>query len=477
MRPVSIGILAVLCSAPLAAQFVPPPCGGVSPFADVPAESLFCPWIAQMNVDHLSQGCGGGNYCPQGPVTREQLALILEKAVRGTDTFKIDAGTLDGLDSKQFERRHSRVAIVAFDGSGDYAGPKQALDNLATWCGTPSLFQHCVVRIQPGNYLLFTPLVIPDHVDVAGSGESQAMLTAAFATTLAAPLVIAQGEGEVRDLRIFVGSSPAQAFALLVEGDETRRLFRRVTVHTQALELALSVRLADNAFASFEDSTLSSTAISPGAAPFRAAGMWLSTGLGSYALLRRSNMFVHGHASSDCRGIELADFGGPGGAVNWVDLEDSQISVAGCSSGVGLRVGDDAGAEMNGGTILVLSSTARGARLSARTLFDVRSAEIRAQGNVEVAIDNSFGEEGVVILADTTLIGDKSLISGGGFSSEIRDSTLAAGTDSITSVAGDTILIAVSRIDGAVVGTGAPKCVGAYDASYDPLGADCLPPP
>lgn len=477
MRPVSIGILAVLCSAPLAAQFVPPPCGGISPFADVPADSLFCPWIAQMNADHLSQGCGGGNYCPQGPVTREQLALILEKAVRGTDTFKIDAGTLDGLDSQQFQRRHSRVAIVAFDGSGDYLGPKQALDDLATWCGTPSFFQHCAVRIQPGNYPLTTTLVIPDHVDVAGSGVSQTMLTPGFATTQAAPAVIALGEGEIRDLRIQVAGTEAQAFALLVQGDETRRLFRRVAVHTQALELALSVRLADNAFASFEESTMTSTAIGPGAAPFRAAGMWLSTGLGSQARLHRSAISVNGHASADCRGIELADFGGDSGPVNSVDLEDSQIRLAGCASGVGLRAGSDAAATMDGGTFLILSSTARGARLSARTLFDVRSAEIRAQGNVEVAIDNSFGEEGVVILADTTLIGDKSLISGGGFSSEIRDSVLAAVTDSITSVAGDAIFIAVSRIDGAVVGTGEPKCVGAYDANYDPLGADCLPPP
>src|SRR4026208_1702614 len=104
MRPFSIGILAVLCAAPLAAQFAPPPCNGVSPFTDVPADSLFCPWIKQMNADHLSQGCGGGKYCPQGPVTREQFPVILEKAVRGTDTFKIDAGTLDGRDSNDFPR-------------------------------------------------------------------------------------------------------------------------------------------------------------------------------------------------------------------------------------------------------------------------------------------------------------------------------------------------------------------------------------
>jgi hypothetical protein len=476
MRPFSIGILAVLCAAPLAAQFTPPPCNGVSPFTDVPADSLFCPWIKQMNADHLSQGCGGGKYCPQGPVTREQLSVILEKAVRGTDTFKIDAGTLDGRDSNDFQRRHARVAIVDFDGSGDYPGPKQALDALATWCGTPDFNQHCLVSIQPGSYYLTVPLVIPSYVDVAGTGEEQVLLIPGFATSLTEPVVNAGGVGEVRDLQIFVYGGD-EAVGLVVEGDESERLFRRVTVHTQSPKLALTVRLADNASATFEDCSLESTSQSPGTSPFRAAALWLSSGLGSQARLRRSDISVNGHASSDCRAIELADFAGPDGAANSVDLEDSVVGVAGCLSGVGVRAGNDAIASMNGGVFRILSATARGALLGTDTDFQVRSAEIRAQGTTEIAIDSSAGSGGYVTLADAVLIADKSLISGGGLSSEIRDSVLASVTSSITSVAGDAIYVAVSRIDSAVAGTGAPKCVGAFDSGYDPLGPDCLPLP
>jgi hypothetical protein len=476
MRPASIGVLAVLCSTPLAAQFVPPPCNGLSPFTDVPADSSFCPWIQQMNADHISQGCGGGNYCPQGPVTREQLSLILEKAVRGTDTFKIDAGTLDGLDSKQFRRRHARVAVVAYDGSGDYPAPQQALNALATWCGTPDSHQHCLVSIQPGTYYLTVPLVIPSYVDVAGSGEEQVVLTPGFATSFTAPVVNAGGVGELRDLQITVYDGD-EAVGVVVEGDQSERLFRRVTVHTQSPKAALSVRLADNARATFEDCTFESTSVSPGTSPFRAAALWLSSGLGSQARLRRSDVFINGHASSDCRAIELADFAGPDGPANSVDLQDSRVSVLGCASGVGLRAGSDAAASMNGGSFQILSATARGARLAEDTLFEVRSAQIVAQGTIEVAIDNSFGQGGYVTLAETTLIGDKALVSGGGFHGEIRDSMFVDNVDSITSVAGDAIYIAGSRIDGAVVGTGTPKCVGAHDAGYDPLGADCLPLP
>ncbi|MGE5413784.1 MAG: S-layer homology domain-containing protein [Syntrophomonadaceae bacterium] len=60
------------------AAYVPPPAVGL--FADVPAGSLFAPWIEQLANDGVTAGCGGGNYCPQSPVTRAQMAVFLTKA-------------------------------------------------------------------------------------------------------------------------------------------------------------------------------------------------------------------------------------------------------------------------------------------------------------------------------------------------------------------------------------------------------------
>jgi hypothetical protein len=80
-------------SAPAQAQsmeagtfFTPPPCAG-PPFNDVPATDPFCPWIQQLVADQITGGCGSGNYCPGSAVTRAQMAVFLELAMRGTNTW------------------------------------------------------------------------------------------------------------------------------------------------------------------------------------------------------------------------------------------------------------------------------------------------------------------------------------------------------------------------------------------------------
>jgi hypothetical protein len=54
----------------------PPAC--ITPrFADVPASSPFCRWIEELARRGVVAGCGGGNYCPTAPVTRDQMAAFL----------------------------------------------------------------------------------------------------------------------------------------------------------------------------------------------------------------------------------------------------------------------------------------------------------------------------------------------------------------------------------------------------------------
>jgi hypothetical protein len=64
------------------ASFVPPPCTGV--FPDVPCPSLFADWIEQLFAEGITGGCGGGNYCPDNPVRRDQMAAFLLKAEHGS---------------------------------------------------------------------------------------------------------------------------------------------------------------------------------------------------------------------------------------------------------------------------------------------------------------------------------------------------------------------------------------------------------
>jgi hypothetical protein len=54
-----------------------PPACGAPMFGDVPASSAFCAWIEELARRGITGGCGGGNYCPTDPVTREQMAVFL----------------------------------------------------------------------------------------------------------------------------------------------------------------------------------------------------------------------------------------------------------------------------------------------------------------------------------------------------------------------------------------------------------------
>jgi len=55
--------------------YTPPPCAGV--FADVTCPSQFAAWIEQLAAEGVTAGCGGGNFCPDDPNIRGQMAAFL----------------------------------------------------------------------------------------------------------------------------------------------------------------------------------------------------------------------------------------------------------------------------------------------------------------------------------------------------------------------------------------------------------------
>ena len=59
--------------------YVPPAATGTL-FTDVPASDPFAKWIEQLANEGISAGCGNGNFCPEVPVTRAQMAVFLVKA-------------------------------------------------------------------------------------------------------------------------------------------------------------------------------------------------------------------------------------------------------------------------------------------------------------------------------------------------------------------------------------------------------------
>jgi hypothetical protein len=73
-----------LLKGKLGADHVPPACTGTV-FADVPCTGgTFDPWIEELASLGVTGGCGGGNYCPDAAVTREQMAVFLLKTKNGS---------------------------------------------------------------------------------------------------------------------------------------------------------------------------------------------------------------------------------------------------------------------------------------------------------------------------------------------------------------------------------------------------------
>jgi hypothetical protein len=56
---------------------VPPPCQGI--LADVPCPGPFADWIEDLYSRQIAAGCGNGDFCPDNPNTRGQMAVFLVK--------------------------------------------------------------------------------------------------------------------------------------------------------------------------------------------------------------------------------------------------------------------------------------------------------------------------------------------------------------------------------------------------------------
>jgi hypothetical protein len=77
-------------------SYTPPAVGGSTGFGDVPTTHWAGAWIKQLAADSITSGCGSGNYCPEAPVTRAQMAVFLLKAKHGS-AYTPAAGSSTGF--------------------------------------------------------------------------------------------------------------------------------------------------------------------------------------------------------------------------------------------------------------------------------------------------------------------------------------------------------------------------------------------
>ncbi len=72
-----------LLKAKFGAAHVPPPATGTV-FNDVHVGDFAAAWIEELAGFQITGGCGGGNYCPNAPVTRAQMSVFLLKTEHGS---------------------------------------------------------------------------------------------------------------------------------------------------------------------------------------------------------------------------------------------------------------------------------------------------------------------------------------------------------------------------------------------------------
>jgi len=74
----------LLLKASLGADYQPPPATGTV-FADVPANAFAAAWIEDIYARGITSGCATNplRYCPNSPVTRRQMAVMILRAEHG----------------------------------------------------------------------------------------------------------------------------------------------------------------------------------------------------------------------------------------------------------------------------------------------------------------------------------------------------------------------------------------------------------
>jgi hypothetical protein len=61
-----------------------PPTASGTVFQDVPASYWAAAWIERLAAEGITGGCGSGLYCPEGIVSRDQMAIFLLRAEHGS---------------------------------------------------------------------------------------------------------------------------------------------------------------------------------------------------------------------------------------------------------------------------------------------------------------------------------------------------------------------------------------------------------
>jgi hypothetical protein len=186
--------------------YTPPACVPGVPFADITCTTGFDPWIEQFGLDGITAGCGGGNYCPGTPVTRDQMAVFIEKAIRGTSNWP----------------PHTVLVFhhPAAEASSDVNSGTELLSMVAaipsTGSEAPSASNPWLIRLGPGIYDLGSgSLTLPTRTALEGAGRDITVITAIGFSNFWHGTVIMGDHGKLS--RLTVNNSGGNSYEIAVD--------------------------------------------------------------------------------------------------------------------------------------------------------------------------------------------------------------------------------------------------------------------
>jgi hypothetical protein len=224
--------------------YAPPACVAGVPFADVTCTTFYDAWIEQFARDGITSGCGSGNYCPNENVTRAQMAVFIEAAMRGTANWQA----------------HTQLAwaVKASNGAPDPSASGQALLTAVAAIPTsgndaPSATNPWLLKIGPGIFDLgSSPLQIPAYVSLEGSGTGSTTIQSTGFGSPGSATVVGAGGASVSDLSIVNTGGAAYATGYLVSGSSPRVQRVSITVTPGSTD-SYGIYLAGGASPTFED--------------------------------------------------------------------------------------------------------------------------------------------------------------------------------------------------------------------------------
>jgi hypothetical protein len=95
--------------------------------------------------------------------------------------------------------RNTKVALVSLT-DGDYSSITAALNDTATWCGTPSASNKCLVRVGPGTYT--GQVTMAQWVDIEGAGELATKISSTGSAAENTGTVVGASNAELRSITV-----------------------------------------------------------------------------------------------------------------------------------------------------------------------------------------------------------------------------------------------------------------------------------